>query len=369
MRDTLLGRPSADVDLASERPDAFVRCLEEAGARRAVLLDPQRRTWRVVLAEGRFVDVAAWKGPTLEQDLRARDFTINALAWTPARGLLDPLGGRADLSGRRLRLAADDAIEQDPLRALRAVRLAAVLDFELDDALLGILGTTSLANIKAERIKAELEAMLTSDRAARALRLLERCSLLDQVLPATNVERFARVIAWPCTSPALRRCRRHVAGEAGGELALRLGWLLEPLEPEALAARRWPLKVVRRAVTVATASAGEGDADRADALMAWACGAAFALLGLAARRPSEAEAEQAGAPVLALLDAAVGGRNPKELGVPPLPKALLTSREVARRVGGPGPAVGVAARGLMRAQLLGDVVDVDSARRWLEANR
>ncbi len=154
--------------------------------------------------------------------------------------------------------------------------------------------------------------------------------------------------------------------ERDGELALRLGWLLDGPAREELMERRWPKKVVRRATTVSGAQGAEDDSGRVDALMSWTCGAAFGLLGIAARQPDEAAAEAAVAPFLALLDQAAGHRNPKDLPVPPLPKPLLSSREIGRHVGGPGPRVGEAARGLMRAQLRGIVRSVEEARAWLK---
>ena len=81
------------------------------------------------------VDLNPLRGPTIEADLLLRDFTVNAIARPLAGGSpIDPFGGAADLAAGRLRIVAPDALEADPLRALRLVRLACELGLEPDDA-------------------------------------------------------------------------------------------------------------------------------------------------------------------------------------------------------------------------------------------
>src|SRR5208283_675363 len=91
-----------------------------------VLLDEQERTARVVAGPDT-LDLAEFRGPTLDDDLRGRDFTINAMALDlsalmaeEALELIDPLGGLTDLAAGRVRMVAADNLAYDPLRLLRA---------------------------------------------------------------------------------------------------------------------------------------------------------------------------------------------------------------------------------------------------------
>ena len=94
---------------------------------------------RILLRSGEplQIDVVPLAG-SLDDDLRRRDFTLNAMAVSPQSGLvpgaaiIDPTGGQQDLAQRRLRLAGPDALEQDPLRCLRAFRLRARLGLSFD---------------------------------------------------------------------------------------------------------------------------------------------------------------------------------------------------------------------------------------------
>jgi putative nucleotidyltransferase with HDIG domain len=195
VRDALLGRPTRDLDFAV-RGDA-----ERLARRVADLLDgafftysEAFSTYRVVLPGGA-VDFAPLRGPSLEDDLRARDFTIDALALQARAGdpggrvgvsrPIDPLDGAADLRARRLRLCSDGALSADPLRVLRLARLAAELDLETADELLARARAAApgLADVSGERVAHELTALLGLRPSARAVRLLDRTGGLEMVLP------------------------------------------------------------------------------------------------------------------------------------------------------------------------------------------
>src|SRR5438874_2531490 len=139
VRDTVLGRAVADVDVAvpSGALDLARRCAERL-AGTCVVLDAERGAARVVTDGGLTLDLTDFRAPSLEGDLAARDFTVDALAVPLAplleRGraaILDPTGGLADLKARRLRPAGPGVLDDDPLRALRGVRLEATLGLRL----------------------------------------------------------------------------------------------------------------------------------------------------------------------------------------------------------------------------------------------
>lgn len=111
---------------------------------------------------------------TLEEDLARRDFTINAMAWSPEEGIIDCFGGRKDLEDRIVRCVGepDRRFEEDALRILRALRFAAVLDFSIDPATAVCLRQhrEQLHLVAAERISAELQKLLCGAGAGRVLR-------------------------------------------------------------------------------------------------------------------------------------------------------------------------------------------------------
>ncbi len=168
VRDALLGRSSEYLDLDFVLPDQVV-ATAQAIARHYkagfVLLDAERQIARVVFAQGT-VDFAQQVGPTLEADLRRRDFTVNAIAYNPhCDRFVDPLRGCVDLEQRQIRMVSAENLAEDPLRLLRAYRQAAQLGFGLDPETQAVIRTlaASLQRIAAERIQSELNYLLSSE--------------------------------------------------------------------------------------------------------------------------------------------------------------------------------------------------------------
>lgn len=104
---------------------------------------------------------------SLEEDLKRRDFTINAMAYNPKSGLVDLFGGMEDLKKRIIRCVgnADDRFSEDALRMLRAIRFAAKLGYAIDGSAYESIRAhaMSLSKVSAERITTELVKLLTSD--------------------------------------------------------------------------------------------------------------------------------------------------------------------------------------------------------------
>ncbi len=220
VRDAVLGRPAVDVDLAV--PNGAIalarRCAQRLGGT-AVVLDAERGAARVV-ADGWTLDVADFRAPTLEGDLAARDFTVNALAVplvalvTRGRGpIIDPTGGLADLRARRLRPAGPDVLGEDPLRSLRAVRLEAALGLQLTPAAARAVcaAAAGLAEVSAERVRDELLALVDMADSARVLRRADALGVLGVVLPEIEPMRATAQPA-PHRFPVLEHSLRAVAG-------------------------------------------------------------------------------------------------------------------------------------------------------------
>jgi tRNA nucleotidyltransferase (CCA-adding enzyme) len=116
---------------------------------------------------------------------RRRDFTINALLFDPASGeLVDPFGGRRDLEARLLRAVDARTFVEDPLRALRAVQLAARFELSVDPATAALCASMPVAELPAERVFGEIEKLLLqARRPSIGLALLHEWELLPAVAP------------------------------------------------------------------------------------------------------------------------------------------------------------------------------------------
>jgi putative nucleotidyltransferase with HDIG domain len=188
LRDELLGREVTDVDIAVEGdPEQAARELAAELRGPVFRLSEAFGAWRVVdRLGGRVYDFAPLQGQTIEEDLRRRDFTVNAMARPRDGGdLIDPLGGRADLESRTLRVLGPEAYESDPLRPLRLARFAAELGFEPDAETerLTAAAAARVPEASGERIFADLRRLVIAPGAVEGLALADRLGLLHSVLP------------------------------------------------------------------------------------------------------------------------------------------------------------------------------------------
>jgi poly(A) polymerase len=192
VRDALAGRPVADVDLAVPRGALVLteRIAERLGAT-PVVLDAERGAGRVAGA-GIQLDVNDFRAATLEGDLVERDYTVNALAVSlhallgnGRAPIVDPTGGLADLRARRLRPPGPRVLGDDPLRALRAVRLEAGSGLRLTAPATRLVRAAApgLASVAAERVRDEVIAWLRLPGTGRALRRADALGLLPVILP------------------------------------------------------------------------------------------------------------------------------------------------------------------------------------------
>jgi poly(A) polymerase len=193
LRDICLGHPTYDVDVAMSG-DALEFAREFANHLRAayVPMDAERGEVRVVYRQRDVLDITRIRGGTIITDLRHRDFTINAMACplavlltqdTPV--LIDPHGGLPDLRARIIRLVSPSSFRDDPLRQLRAFRLAANLDFTIDPSTLAAMEPVvpHLLAMAAERIHRELLRLFTAPRSSPHIATMARLGLLDILFP------------------------------------------------------------------------------------------------------------------------------------------------------------------------------------------
>lgn len=200
VRDALLGLAHLDWDLATAARPGEVRRL----FRRTVPLSLDHGTVGVLDDAGVLHEVTTFRrdvetdgrhavvefSTSIDEDLARRDFTINAIAFSPASGtVLDPFDGRGDLERRLVRAVGDPEarLREDRLRALRAIRFAARFGFEIEPATWRAIvhSAEHLSPLSPERVKQELEK--TMDQVAqpsRALRLWRESGALSALVPA-----------------------------------------------------------------------------------------------------------------------------------------------------------------------------------------
>jgi poly(A) polymerase len=240
VRDLEMGREPHDYDIVTDaRPEEVAAQFPGAllvGARFGVVVVPH---------EGHRYEVSTFRseGPYLDgrrpshieftdarSDVLRRDFTINGLLHDPLSGeTLDLIGGRDDIAARRVRTIGDpeQRFAEDRLRMLRAIRLAAELEFEVEPATFAAIRAQGggIPQVSAERIREELVRLLVSPGRGRGLRLLRESGLLGTVLP--EVEAMAGVPQPP---------EFHPEGDVFTHTVLALEYLREPHPVLAVAA-------------------------------------------------------------------------------------------------------------------------------------
>jgi poly(A) polymerase len=188
VRDELLGRDTDDLDITLPGdPRAAARAIAKATGGASFRLSGDFGTWRVVGPEHAWhIDLVTMRAASIAEDLAQRDFTINAMARPLAGGeIIDLHGGREDLERRIVRMVSARALADDPLRSLRAVRIAVELGLEIDPATGGAVAAhaAGLRRIAPERVFAELKRVVAAQDVGRGLQLMEAYGLTAVILP------------------------------------------------------------------------------------------------------------------------------------------------------------------------------------------
>lgn len=199
VRDLFLRRAGGDYDVATDAHPEQVRALY----RQAIPTGLRHGTVTVPFA-GHRIEVTTFRsesdyrdgrrpaqvsfGAAIEDDLTRRDFTINGIAMeVPGGRIVDPFDGRGDLQRKLIRAIGDAAARfaEDGLRPLRACRFAAQLQFRVDGPTLAAIRPSlgTVRRVAAERIRAEIEAILLAPRPSAGLRLMLETGLLELLLP------------------------------------------------------------------------------------------------------------------------------------------------------------------------------------------
>jgi tRNA nucleotidyltransferase/poly(A) polymerase len=321
VRDLLLSLDPADADLACV--DALA-CAHHLGRKVITLGKDHLSAYRVVDGEHVY-DFAPLLDGSIDRDLARRDFTINAMAVDLASGaLLDPFDGRGDLRRRLVRMVTPKNFDDDPLRLLKAIRMAIRYEFDIDKATLEAIRerAPSVTSVAAERLGTELEMIFGSAAFRRALELLH-----DTALDV------------PLFGEPLDRGLYH-----SDDLELAAAFALIVRDVHTTAERfRWSDALLRDVATLQRLLDHHSLFDLYDA--------------------GHDLAQQVPVMLRAL------GRDDR-IEMPDFStKALLTGDEIAQILGErPGPKIGQRKRELLEAQLRGDVRTREEAEEWLEVS-
>lgn len=187
VRDLICGRPPADYDIAVVKdPEGYAQQLATKLNGRVVNIGKRGFPLYRIVKAALMVDVTPIKGNQIATDLMDRDFTINALAYELASDtMIDPTGGVADIEQGVVRMVSAHAFRNDPVRLLRAYRMAAYLDFDMDPdtsrAIQTAAGTIQTA--AGERVWTELSLILACPESFDQLRQMAQSGLLTAIFP------------------------------------------------------------------------------------------------------------------------------------------------------------------------------------------
>jgi len=256
VRDRLLGLPERDRDwvVVGSTPEEMVAAgYKQVGASFPVFIHPQTgeeyalaRTERKTGKGYHGFAVDFNPNVTIEEDLRRRDITINAMALDAEGNLIDPYGGAYDLTDRRIRIVSD-AFEEDPVRVFRVARFAARFGFVVSaDAAsrsTNVVKRGALAELPVERIWTELQKGLMTNRPERFISLLFQFGALKKIMPELSslkdvpqpAAHHPEICAFKHTLLALRQAAKM-------ETDLRIRWavLLHDLGKATTPQEEWP---------------------------------------------------------------------------------------------------------------------------------
>lgn len=201
VRDLLTSRPSPDFDFALPSNGISVaRKVANSLGAAFMPLDDERDTGRVILTDqdGKriFLDFATYRGTnpstrfasgqSLEDDLRARDFTINAIAYNLRDNtIIDPMDGANDIRAKVIRACSPTSLSDDPVRILRGVRQAAAFGFGIEKNTRELMkqAVSQIERISPERLRDEIFKILNGPKAGVSIRALEMLGALSHLMP------------------------------------------------------------------------------------------------------------------------------------------------------------------------------------------
>lgn len=205
LRDAVLGRESADMDLAVKQGALeFAQDLSMALYATYVPLDEINGSARVVMSDGSFVDITDFRRSNIRADCLARDLTCNALAaplgdflLRKSDAVIDPAGALDDIAAGIIRTHREENLREDPLRILRIFRYQATLGFSVADETLVLAERHSdlLKSAAPERVESELFQLFASDNAAPSIDAMQRAGVWAALFPFVKNDDLKKWVA------------------------------------------------------------------------------------------------------------------------------------------------------------------------------
>jgi tRNA nucleotidyltransferase/poly(A) polymerase len=187
VRDFLLGRMPLDFDIVVlEDVKKFAAKMAAKTSGHLVELGRKKQFIYRIIIDNKIFDLAEASGASIEDDLKKRDFTINAMAYDVSSGqIIDYLGGRQDLADKKIRMVSRSVFRKDPVRLIRAYRIGATLVYDIDPETASTIKSNASLILKSagERIREELFKMLSTSIAHRYLSQMADSGLLFYIFP------------------------------------------------------------------------------------------------------------------------------------------------------------------------------------------
>ncbi len=251
VRDILMNRSVHDIDLSyCGNVRKYAKRVADSLEASFFMLNQKYQTARIIYPSQsgtkRWIDIVATRDEDILIDLAHRDFTVNAIAidLQDRTKIIDPLNGSLDLRRKSLHVCRKDSLQNDPVRILRAIRLAVQFNWKISsETLLSIKNNASkLVDISPERKRDELFRIFDLPKASIAIRILSHLDLLKHCIPELNLykkpEISKRIYQSIATIQELSRFSHLIIGNYSpdgvmdiqeGELVLSLGRFREPL--------------------------------------------------------------------------------------------------------------------------------------------
>ena len=207
VRDMIMGKTPADYDIATNAlPQQTAECFKnykviETGIKHGtvtVLIDGENIEITTYRVDGNYIDNRHPENvsftASIQEDLARRDFTMNAIAYSPEKGFVDPLGGKSDIKNGIIRCVGepDKRFSEDGLRILRALRFASQTGFDIDgDTARSIIKNKNLIkNLSAERVFSELKKLLCGDLAHKVIKDYKQVVevFIPEIIPMVGFE-------------------------------------------------------------------------------------------------------------------------------------------------------------------------------------
>ncbi|MBU2520951.1 MAG: HD domain-containing protein [Proteobacteria bacterium] len=187
IRDLIIGKIPFDYDIAViGNPEKFAKKIAANKSDHIIKLGKKDQKIIRVISNNKIFDISQVNGDIIEDDLLKRDFTINAMAYSlSSEKIIDCAGGMKDLAGRKIRMVSDTAFENDPVRLIRAYRIGAALNFEIEAKTVSFIRKNAnlIKNSAGERIRAEMFRMLQTPESHHYISQMADTGLLFAIFP------------------------------------------------------------------------------------------------------------------------------------------------------------------------------------------